>query len=252
MKKLLAVLLSMVLVFAMSAVAFANAADELLHNGSLPATSEQAVKITIRGLTDGSGPDPDTRLPSEYHVRVIWTIQDGVYSATATDADDDNGFKNFSWDCETLDFKVNSVSSTATEDVRVGNWKGNVPKVAFEVTNASTPDLPIYVAASLKDSDTWAAFMKDNFISAQNTAIGTKTVSPVLKANLGTGVKSYEQNLGSASHNVYAYEYTLNWDYDKLNQKALDLYKAGTASSDFTNTFVVTVSANAPTTMAAD
>lgn len=245
MKKFIGIFLVMLLCL-LSVSAFADGADEIVHDGALPATSEQAVKITIKGLMDGSGSDPDNRLPSEYHVRVIWDIQNGLYSATATDSDDEGGFQNFRWDCETLDFYVNEGASSNGSDVREGNWLTK-PKVAFEVTNASTPDLPIYASASLSGEDAWADFLSANAIAAQNTAIGVQTVAPVLKANLGTGVDSYEQNAGSASHNVYAYEYELNWDYDALNEFALDSYRNGTASTDFTNNFVVTVSATSGT-----
>ena len=249
MKKLFAMMLALALILT-SAVAFAHASDEIVHDGTLPATSEQSVKITIKALTDGSGDDPETRLPSEYHVRVIWSVQDGVYAATATDTEGPNGFQNFSWNCTTLDFVVNAVSGGDGQDIRSGNWLTK-PAVAFEVTNASTPDLPIYAAASIKGTDNWAQFMKSNLISAQNSTLGTRMVPPVLKANLGTGVNSYEQGVGGpAGHNVMAHEYILDWDYSKLNQAALNAYKAGTGSADYTNTFVVTVSANAPTTAA--
>lgn len=243
MKKFLAILMAMIMVLAMSTTALADAADELVHAGSLPATSTKDVTITISALTDGSGDDPATRLPSEYHVRVKWDVQNGVYNATATDSAEENGFKNFRWDCEVLDFKVNSYSNENGSDIREGNW-ANKPKVAFEVTNASTPDLSIQAAASLKGDDAWAPYMKAVSLADQNVAIGTQTIAPVLKANLGTGVNSYENGVTSGdAHNDYDYEYTLNWDYDALNEAALAAYKAGTGMQSFTNTFVVTVTA---------
>lgn len=242
MKKLFAILMALVLAFSMSAVAFADAADELVHAGALPTESSQEVKITINGLTDGSGSDPDNRLPSEYHVRVIWDVTNGQYSATKTDSAENGGFQNFLWNCEVLDFEVNEVASGENGDIREGNWVSK-PAVAFEVTNASTPDLPIYAAASLKGDDAWAQFLNATSIADQNTAIGTQTVAPVLKANLGTGVDSYELNQGADSHNVYAYEYELNWNYNALNAAALAAYKAGSGAVDYANTFVVTVSA---------
>lgn len=243
MKKFLAILVAMLMVLSLG-TALADAQDELVHDGTLPATSEQEVKITINALTDGDGPDPDNRLPSEYHVRVKWDVADGVYNATASDSDDDNGFKNYSWDCETLDFIVNSYTpGTGETDIREGNWASK-PAVSFEVTNASTPDLEITATPSLKGTDAWAQFISGTSIATQNTTIGTQVVAPVLKANLGTGVKSYEQNLGAASHNVYAYTYTLEWNYDALNTAALNAYKAGTGTQDYSNTFVVTIGVN--------
>lgn len=240
MKKFLALIAALVMVFAVSATAFA-AADQV-HNGTLPYTNEEGVaKITINGLHTG-GSDDGTNLPSEYHVRVKWNITNGVYNATATDVE--GGFQNFSWDCETLQYKVNTVTG-GTSDTREGNWATNAkPAVAFEVTNASTPDLSIQVAASLKGANAWAGLLKAATIETQNdTTIGTQTVAPVLRSNMGTGRNSYEQDLGAGSHNVYAYTYILNWDYDALNAKALANYKAGTGTQELTNTFVVTVSA---------
>lgn len=242
MKRFTAILM-VILMFALNAVAFADAQDEIVHNGSLPVESTQEVKITIKGLTDGSGSDPDNRLPSEYHVRVLWEVMDGIYSATATDSDGANGFKNFLWDCERLDFSVNRLETSGSSDIREGNWLVR-PSVAFEITNASTPDLPIYASASLKTEDKWANFLAGESIAEQNAAIAVQTVPPVLKANLGTGVNSYEQNAGHASHNVFYNDYSLEWDYNELNEYALNSYRNGTVSTDFVNSFVVTISAS--------
>lgn len=241
MKRFLIIVMAMLIALAMSTTAFAA---ELVHNGTLPASSEQNVKITINALTDGGGDNPDCRLPSEYHVRVKWDVQDGVYNATATDNDEDGGFKNYSWDCVKLDFIVNSyTTSNGGTDIREGNW-ATKPKVAFEVTNASTPDLKIYATPSLKSADAWASYLNATSLTAQNTAIGKQEVLPVLKANLGTGVDSYENGVTSGdAHNDYDYEYTLNWNYDALNAAALAAYKAGTGTVELTNTFVVTITA---------
>lgn len=246
MKKFLALIAALVMVFAVSATAFA--ADDQVHNGSLPYTSDHNAKITIGGLHAG-GDDDGTNLPSEYHVRVKWTVADGVYNATATD--EENGFQNFSWDCVTLKYNVSSVSADAS-DPREGNWGENKPAVAFEVTNASTPDLTIYATPSLSGTNAWAGLLKATTIEAQNSTIGTQAISPVLLANMGTGVNSYEQDKGSASHNVYAYTYIFNWDYDALNAKALANYKDSAGSQTLTNTFVVTVSTSAPAAEAGD
>lgn len=244
MRKFIALLVAMMMVFAMTAVAEdwrgqADNADG--HTTALTEPSTQEVKITISGLVNG-GDDESVQLPSEYHVRVLWDIQDGVYNATKTDGV--NGFKNFTWDCVTLQYILGDVADGA-EDVREGNWVTK-PHVKFEVTNASTPDLSINAAASLSGDDAWAAFLDADSIADQNAAIATQTISPVAKANMGTGVDSRE--LGAAAfsglNNTYAYEYVLNWNYDALNAEALANYKAGTGSETFTNTFVVTISAN--------
>lgn len=236
MKKLFAILLSAMLFVSLAACALA--ADDQVHNGTLPYTSEQAVKITLRGLHDG-GEDDGTRLPSEYHIRVKWNKLDGVYAATRTD--NKEGFKNFTWDCVKLDYVLGTVTA-GERDIREGNWI-NVPAVAFEVTNASTPDLSIKATPSLKGANAWAQYLKDTTIEAQNATIGSQVIPPVLKANLGSGVNSYEKNEGASSHNVYAYNYTFNWDYDALNSAALAAYKAGTGNIELTNTFVVRVEA---------
>lgn len=242
MKKIFAILIAVIMTMALTSVAFA---DEIVHDGSLPATSEQEAKITIYGLSDGGGTDPDIRLPSEYHVVVNWKIVDGVYKATKTDSEDEDGFHNFTWDCVKLDFNVNELGSGTGTDIREGNWEVK-PEVAFEVVNASTPDLSITATPSLKNDDAWASYIKGTSIDAQNTAVGTQTIVPVLRANLGTGQNSYEnqaQAWGAAAHNEYEYQYEFDWDYDALNQRALDLYKAGTATEILTNTFVVTIGA---------
>lgn len=241
MKKIFAMLIAMMMVLSMGVTAFASPDDELVHAGALPATSTQDVRITISALTDGSGSDPDHRLPSEYHVGLLWEVQDGIYDATASDSSEAGGFKNFVWDCEKLDFNVNEVAD-GENDVRVANW-AQMPMVRFEVTNASTPDLPITATPSLNSDDTWAPYLKAESISAQNIAVGTQTIAPVLRENLGSGVDSYEEGVApwGGAHNTYSYEYELNWDYNALNQKALDSYKAGTGTLEFVNTFVVTI-----------
>lgn len=246
MKKFLALIAALVMVFAVSATAFAANTDQV-HNGTLPYTSEQDAKITITALHAG-GDNDGTRLPSEYHVRVRWNKQDGIYNATATDTE--NGFKNFTWNCESLEYELGEVSEGAT-DIREGNW-ATEPAVSFEVTNASTPDLHIFATPSLSGADAWAGLLKAATIKDQNDTIGTQDVPPVLVGNMGTGVDSYEQNLGKNSHNVYAYTYTFNWDYDALNQMALDAYKNGNTIQPLVNTFVVTITAAAPTPVTGD
>lgn len=238
MKKLLAMVIALVLCFAATAVAFA--ADDQVHAGVLPYTSNQDVKITIKGLHIG-GAEDDSKLPSEYHVRVKWDVMDGVYNATTSDNAD--GFKNFIWDCVTLQYEVNKQGATNVAG-RDANW-ATKPKVAFEVTNASTPDLKIKVTPSLTDSDAWAGLLNAETIATQNTTVGTKVVNPVEIAKMGTGINSYQENKGAASQNVYAYEYTLNWNYDALNALALaNLGTTGTGSTQtLTNHFVVTIAA---------
>lgn len=247
MKRFFAVILALVLCFSVASVAMADGpAGDQVHNGSLsePYKSEQQVKITISGLHVG-GEDDNTRLPSEYHVRVKWDIADGVYNATATDGKD--GFKNFDWDCVTLEYKLASAGSSTAPDVREGNWAAK-PAVGFEVTNASTPDLKIYVTATLKSNNAWAGLLKAATLETQNTGIINKEVNPVQIADMGTGVNSYDRKHVN-SQNVYAYDYVLNWDYDALNTKALELFKdsatGAAASQDLENTFVVTINAGA-------
>lgn len=237
MKKFLALIAALVMVFAVSATAFA--AGDQVHAGELPYTSEQDAKITITGLQIG-GDDGEVRLPSEYHVRVKWNVVNGVYKATKTDGID--GFKNFTWNCDILDYELGEVGEGAT-DVREGNWT-ITPAVAFEVTNASTPDKYISVTPSVGDTgNTWASLLKGASIEDQNTAIGSKDVPPVLIANLGSGNNSYEEGKGAASHNVFAYDYTFNWNYKALNELALAAFKANSGTQTLTNTFVVTISA---------
>lgn len=253
-KKFASLLMAIVMTLAISSVAFADEPVACPHD--VPdKTYTQAVTVTLIGENETSGSSTEKlHLPSEYHVRVIWDVQNGKYNATKSDNSTTGGQKNFSWDCGTLQYKVNSYTpDQGATDFRSANWV-STPKVAFEVTNASTPDKTIYVQASLtKDAqnnviDNWAAYMTGNSISTQNTTtIGKQTVAPVKRANMGTGVNSYEgrSTTGHADrdHNVYDYEYVLNWDYNKLNQAALDAYNAGTGTFDLTNTFVVTVSA---------
>lgn len=238
MKKILSLVLALAMFFSVSAVAFADSGDELVHNGTLPVESTQDVKITINGLHVG-GEDDGKNLPSEYHVRVVWNIANGVYDATATDGKE--GFQNFIWDCTTLQYLVNS-NNDAEDDVRKGNWT-TTPKVAFEVTNASTPDKSIYVSASVKGTNTWKNVLKGTSLETQNTNFAVQEVEPVKIANMGTGVNSYEQNLGALSHNVKTHEYTLDWNYDALNAMALNSLKNGSVAQTLTNTFVVTIAA---------
>lgn len=251
-KKFVSLLMAIVMTLAISSVAFA--AETACPHDVPTKNYEQAVSVTLYGTNETSGSSDDKlHLPSEYHIRVIWDLQNGKYNATKSDSSATGGLKNFSWDCATLQYKVNSYTpAQGATDFRTGNWV-STPKVAFEVTNASTPDKTIYVQASLakdiqgKDIDNWAAYMTGDSISAQNTTIGKQTVAPVLRANMGTGVNSYEGRSTAGhtnrDHNVYDYEYDLNWDYNKLNQAALDAYNAGTGNVVKSNTFVVTVTA---------
>lgn len=253
-KKFVSLLMAIVMTLAISSVAFADAEPACTHD--VPGkTYSQVVTVTLIGENETSGSsDEKLHLPSEYHVRVIWDVQNGKYNATESDSSTTGGQKNFSWDCGSLQYKVNSYTPDEGEtDFRSANWL-STPKVAFEVTNASTPDKTIYVQASLSENvqgnaiDEWATYMTGDSISTQNIAIGKQTVAPVKHANMGTGVNSYEgrSTTGHADrdHNVFDYEYELNWDYNKLNQAALDAYNAGTGTFNLTNTFVVTVTAN--------
>lgn len=242
MKKFLAILTAVILTLAMSSVAFA---DTPACTHDVPdKTYEQAVTVTVIGATtEGPQGDDVVRLPSEYHIRVVWDKQDGKYNATKTDGAKEGKFKNFIWDCVTLQFKVNSEGTTGSDgkDIREGNWI-IMPSVKFEVTNASTPDLKISATPSLKGNDAWASYMNATSIANQNTTIGTQVIQPVLKTNMGTGVNSYE-NGSAPNHNVYDYKYTLNWNYDKLNAAALAGYTGNTGTLTLTNTFVITVTA---------
>lgn len=237
MKKILSIALAFVLCLSFASVAFADAADELVHADALPAESTAVAKITITGLHAG-GNDDDSNLPSEYHVRVKWTIINGVYNATATDGE--GGFRNFAWDCDALQYTVIS-NNSAKDDIRTGNWSV-APSVAFEVTNASTPDLPIVATPSI-NTNGWANYLK-NSLEQQYSTGWPKTVAPVLYANMGTGNNSYEQNNGAASHNVETMSYTFDWDYDALNTLALANFMNGIGTADLTNTFVVSINAN--------
>lgn len=211
-------------------------------------TSSQVVTLKILGATDSGTQGEDVvRLPSEYHVRVKWTYEDGEYNATQSDSDEDGGFKNFGWDCVSLDYTVNEPTiGEGGTDPREENWTSK-PVVAFEVTNASTPDLKIYAQPSIAE-DKWASYLNADSIADQNATIGKQTVNPVAKANLGSGVTSYEKGhtpseTNNGVYNSYFYEYEFNWNYTALNQRALELYKADTASEFLPNTFVVTITA---------
>ena len=245
MKKFLALLVAIVLTLAMSSVALAD--TPACTHDTPPHDYEQSVTVTVIGATtEGEQGDDVVRLPSEYHIRVVWDKTDGKYNATKTDGTEAGSFKNYIWDCTTLQFRVNSTGTTGEDgkDIREGNWVTK-PSVRFEVTNASTPDLAIYAQPSLKGDDTWASLMVEPSITNQNTTVGKQEIEPVKKANMGTGVNSYEQGATAShadhNHNVFAYEYTLNWDYDKLNAAALAGYVNGTGTQTLTNTFVVSV-----------
>ena len=245
MKKFLAIIVAIVLTLAMSSVAFADA--PACHHDTPPHDYEQSVTVTVIGATtEGTQGDDVVRLPSKYHIRVVWDKTDGKYNATKTDGTEADSFKNYIWDCTTLQFRVNSTGTTGEDgkDIREGNWVTK-PAVKFEVTNASTPDLKIYAQPSLKGNDAWASLMVEPSITNQNTTVGKKEIEPVKKANMGSGVNSYEQGANADNadhnHNVFAYEYTLNWDYDKLNAAALAGYVNGTGTQTLTNTFVVSV-----------
>lgn len=245
MKKFLAIIVAIVLTLAMSSVAFADA--PACHHDTQPHDYEQSVTVTVIGATtEGTQGDDVVRLPSEYHIRVVWDKTDGKYNATKTDGTEAGSFKNYIWDCTTLQFRVNSTGTTGEDgkDIREGNWVTK-PAVKFEVTNASTPDLKIYAQPSLKGNDAWASLMVEPSITNQNTTVGKQEIEPVKKANMGSGVNSYEQGANADNadhnHNVFAYEYILNWDYDKLNAAALAGYVNGTGTQTLTNTFVVSV-----------
>ena len=247
MKRFIAIAMAAVMTLSMSAVAaFAETRTDqfLTENGStnLPDetdVSQQDVKITIKAVTDSSGGGGENSLPSEYDILVNWDTQDGVYDATASDEPGENGFKNFSWNWPYLKYEVNTpeVGEGGT-DPRESNW-ATEPKAKFEVVNASTPDLPIKAKVDLDGDDAWADYLKDNKIDAQNTAFGTQTIAPVKPANLGSGDGKGKSTVDT---NYAGHEYELNWDYEKLNQKALDLYQNGGGSETLTNTFVVTIS----------
>ena len=244
MKKFFAILVAVILAVAMSSVAFAAPA---CPHDKPPIDYENSVTVTVIGaVTEGTQGDDVVRLPSEYHVRVVWDKVDGNYNATKTDGKDDDSFKNFIWNCNKLQFEVNKAGTTGEggADIREGNWVTK-PSVKFEVTNASTPDLAIYAQPSLKTDDTWADLMLAPSITSQNTSVGKVKIDPVKKGNMGTGTNSYEQGANAShadhNHNVFAYEYTLNWDYNKLNEAALAGYVNGTGTQTLTNTFVVTV-----------
>ena len=245
MKKFLAILVAVVLTLAMSSVALAD--TPACTHDTPPHDYEQSVTVTVIGATtEGEQGDDVVRLPSEYHIRVVWDKNDGKYNATKTDGTEAGSFKNYIWDCTTLQFRVNSTGTTGEDgkDIREGNWVTK-PAVKFEVTNASTPDLKIYAQPSLKGNDAWASLMVEPSITNQNTTVGKQEIEPVKKANMGSGVNSYEQGANADNadhnHNVFAYEYTLNWDYDKLNAAALAGYVNGTGTQTLTNTFVVSV-----------
>ena len=237
MKKLFASALAMVMALGMGSVAFAGATTDKVHefhNEVPPHTSSQDVSITINGFKD---PGEEGGLPSEYHVRVIWDVENGVYDVSkAIEA----GLKIYNWDCTRLDYVK---GANISDERNINNWTSK-PKVAFEVTNASTPNLPITATPSLNGADNWKQYMKAAYIEDQNATIGTQTVSPVLKSKLGSGVESRVDGtgaFGTQEANVYQYVYTLNWDYEKLNEKAYELWLAGTGSEIATNSYVVSI-----------
>ena len=241
MKRIIAMItVAMMAIGMMSTAAFA---DEIVHNGSLPATSSKEVKITINSLSDSSSGGGTNVLPSEYHVLVNWDVLDGVYDATNSDSEEEDGFKNFTWDCVKLDYTVNDPGTTGEDDPRSANWTQK-PKVAFEVLNASAPDLSISASVALEGEDTWAQFISSNPVTGQFTT--PTTIAPVSKGNMGTGVESASEGktgIGTDAENDEDYEYELNWNYTALNEYALQLYKDGNPSAEFTNKFVVTINA---------
>lgn len=246
-KRFIAILMATMMVFSMSAVAaFAETRTDqfLTENGStnLPDEtdiSQQDVKITIKAVTDSSSGGGENTLPSEYDILVNWDTQDGVYDATASDSAEEGGFKNFTWKWQTLEYEDNSPEVGEGEtDPRSANWTTQ-PKAEFEVVNASTPDLPIKASVALDGDDNWADYLTSNKIDEQNATFGTQTIAPVTPANLGSGDGKGKSTVDT---NYAGHAYELNWDYDKLNQKALDLYQNGGGSETLTNTFVVTIS----------
>lgn len=246
-KKFASMFLAIVMTLALGSVAMA---ETVACPHDVPGVSgksyEKAVTVKIIGQDNGSTDHSvSLNLPEEYHVRVVWNKTDGLYNATKTDTEGKDGFKNFYWDCGTLQYKLIALGQpeNGKKDVREGNWVTK-PAVAFEVTNASTPTLDIAVTATLKNStDTWASYMYADSIATQNDKINHKVVPHVLHENMGSGQNSYEKNLGAASHNVFQYDYVLNWNYDALNQQALDLYNNGWLELNQVNTFVVTITA---------
>ena len=237
MKKLMAFFVATMMIMSMVTVA---SADEIVHKGELPAESRQEVKITINAAQDASSGGEDA-LPSEYHVLVNWDVLDGVYDATASD-NTETGFSNYEWDCVSLEYKVKDPESTE-DDPRSANWTTE-PKVAFEVINASTPDLSIEASVKIEGEDAWKDFISSNPVTSQFT--DPVTIAPVSKENMGKGVESASEGktgIGTDAENDEDYEYVLNWDYTALNEYALKLYKEGTASETFSNTFVVTINA---------
>lgn len=210
------------------------------HNVTPPYSSTEYVKVVIRGLTDDPGNREDPHLPSEYHVRVKWDILNGIYSSKLTDSEE---FQNYNWNSASLVYEVNEVETDGIDDVRRGNWLVNEPKVYFEVTNASTPDLWAHATAHLEGIDTWKKYMISPMFETQNWLIvNWQEIRPVLRSLMGTGIESYESGHVLKAGNVYYYTYEVFWDYNKLNQLALDLQTAGiTDIAKMENTFVVTV-----------
>lgn len=233
MKKLISVLVALVLVFSMSAVAFA---DEVVHNGTLPVTSSKDVEITINSI---GAPGEDGGLPSEYHARVEWAVQDGVYDVSQAIT---AGKKLYTWDCTTLNYIAGS--DIASEDNSM-NWTTK-PSVKYEVINASTPDKKIMYSADLTGNDTWRPYMKATFLGDQ--AKEDVVVNPVTRAKLGSGTASRVDNVGmmvtgTNGANNSGYEYSLTWDYAALNAEAYELWLTGETNIVCTNTFTVTIEA---------
>lgn len=247
MKRFIAILMAAVMTLGMSAItAFAEQRTDpfLTENGStnLPDEtdiSQQDVKITINAVSDSTGGGGENTLPSEYDILVNWDTQDGVYDATASDEPGENGFKNFAWKWQTLEYEVNSPNVGEGEtDPRTANWTTE-PKAEFEVVNASTPDLSINAEVALDGDDAWAPYISSNQITEQNATFGTQSIAPVTVANLGSGDGNGKSTVDT---NYAGHAYELNWDYDALNARALELYQAGGGSDELTNTFVVTIS----------